>query len=147
MNPTKAWCVTGGAGFIGSHLVEHLLSTGVGDLEVDRLLVIDALTYAGRRENLDPLRNDSRLHFEHRDLADEEAVLRLLENHEIGGIFHLAAETHVDRSIDNPDPFLQSNVVATGRLLSATRRHWKNLGGPEQEAFRFLHVSTDEVYG
>jgi dTDP-glucose 4,6-dehydratase len=132
--------VTGGAGFIGSAVVRHLIQ------ETDATVVtVDALTYAGHRENLAPVMDHERHHFEHADITDAPAMHRLFREYEPGGVLHLAAESHVDRSIDGPAAFVQTNVVGTQVLLEAARTYWEEQGRPE--AFRFLHVSTDEVYG
>ena len=132
--------VTGGAGFIGSAVVRHLVE------QTDATVVtVDKLTYAGHRENLAPLMDHPRHHFEQVDIADAAAVRRLFETYEPGGVLHLAAESHVDRSIDGPAAFVQTNVVGTQVLLEAARTYWAEQGEPE--GFRFLHVSTDEVYG
>jgi dTDP-glucose 4,6-dehydratase len=132
--------VTGGAGFIGSALVRHLIQ------DTDATVVtIDALTYAGHRANLAPVMDHERHHFEHADITDAPAMHRLFREYEPGGVLHLAAESHVDRSIDGPAAFVQTNVVGTQVLLEAARTYWEHAGEPE--AFRFLHVSTDEVYG
>ena len=132
--------VTGGAGFIGSAVVRHLVE------QTDATVVtVDKLTYAGHRENLAPVMDHPRHHFEQVDIADAAAVRRLFETYEPGGVLHLAAESHVDRSIDGPAAFVQTNVVGTQVLLEAARTYWAEQGEPE--GFRFLHVSTDEVYG
>jgi len=134
--------VTGGAGFIGSNFVHHLLDSGV--LPFDQMVVLDALTYAGDRGNVP---QDPRVVFVHGDIMDQEQVSRLLSGHRISRVVHFAAESHVDRSIDSPEPFVQTNVVGTLRLLDAFRRHWKAAPAADQKAMRFLHVSTDEVFG
>jgi len=132
--------VTGGAGFIGSAVVRHLIQ------ETDATVVtVDALTYAGHSENLDPVMGHPRHHFEQEDITDAPAVHRLFREYEPDGVLHLAAESHVDRSIDGPAAFVQTNVVGTQVLLEAARTYWEEQGEPED--FRFLHVSTDEVYG
>jgi dTDP-glucose 4,6-dehydratase len=138
--------VTGGAGFIGSNLVHHLLAPDRAE-RVERVVNLDALTYAGNRDNLSELVSDSRHIFVEGSIGDEALVASLLAQHRIEGVMHLAAETHVDRSIDSPEPFAQTNVVGTLRLLESCRRHWAKLAGPDRERFRFLHVSTDEVFG
>jgi len=135
--------VTGGAGFIGSNLVHHLLRGN----EVERIVNLDALSYAGNPDNLSSLDAESRHVFVHGSIADEALVASLLEKHRIQAVLHLAAETHVDRSIDTPEPFAQTNVLGTLRLLEACRRHWALLESAEKNGFRFLHVSTDEVFG
>ena len=132
--------VTGGAGFIGSAVVRHLIR------ETEATVVtVDALTYAGHRENLAPVTGSPRRHFEQEDITDAPAMHRLFEEHEPDGAIHLAAESHVDRSIGGPAAFVQTNVVGTQVLLEAARTYWEDQGRPG--GFRFLHVSTDEVYG
>ncbi len=135
--------VTGGLGFIGSNFVRLLLE---GD-RVGRLVNLDKMTYAGNPENLADLEDDSRYVFVHGDITDAGLVGRLLKEHGIEAIVNFAAESHVDRSIDSPEPFFETNVIGTLRLLDAARRHWAGLPAGERESFRFLHVSTDEVYG
>jgi dTDP-glucose 4,6-dehydratase len=129
--------ITGGAGFIGSHLVKWAALQP----EVQRLVNLDSLTYAGHLENLRDLPPHSSYHFEKVDLREQTAVSRVIQQHEITHIIHLAAESHVDRSIDAPDVFLQTNVLGTLHLLKACHTHWQGAVG------NFLHVSTDEVYG
>ncbi|MGB7422811.1 MAG: dTDP-glucose 4,6-dehydratase [Comamonas sp.] len=134
--------VTGGAGFIGANFVlDWLAQTGEG------VVTLDKLTYAGNLHNLDRLQGDARHVFVHGDIADRALLDRLLAGHRPRAIVHLAAESHVDRSIHGPEDFIQTNVVGTFRLLEAARQYWQALSAPEKEAFRFLHVSTDEVYG
>ena len=135
--------VTGGAGFIGSNLVHHLLRAP----DIERIVNLDTLSYAGNPDNLSSLATESRHVFIHGSIADEALVASLLEKHRIQAVMHLAAETHVDRSIDTPEPFAETNVIGTVRLLQACRRHWASLDSAEQDRFRFLHVSTDEVFG
>jgi len=132
--------ITGGAGFIGSNLVRHLLATRPAVSVVN----LDALTYAGSRENLRDLADPARHTFVHGDICDRPLVDRLLAEHEIDTIIHLAAESHVDRSISGPARFVETNVVGTCTLLEAARAAW--LGGARRPG-RFHHVSTDEVYG
>lgn len=127
--------VTGGAGFIGSHLVDHLLEKTAAA----RVVVLDLLTYAGRRENLAQAENDPRFRFVHGDICDAEFVTDLLAAENIGTVFHLAAESHVDRSIDSADAFLRTNVLGTAALLECFRKH--------PAGRLFVHVSTDEVFG
>ena len=135
--------VTGGAGFIGGNYVLRCLSRDP-DL---RIVNLDLLTYAGNLDTLESLRNDDRHVFVHGDIADTEKVQGLLEEYSPAAVINFAAESHVDRSIDGPAAFVQTNVVGTLNLLKCTLDWWKGLALPEREAFRFLHVSTDEVYG
>lgn len=145
MNRSMNILVTGGCGFIGSNFIrQRLLESGSS---LSRLVNLDALTYAGNPANLADLANDPRYVFVHGDIGDESLTARLLEQHAIDAILNFAAESHVDRSIDSPEPFVQTNVLGTLRLLNSARRYWSNLPPEKKEAFRFLHVSTDEVYG
>ena len=137
----STWLVTGGAGFIGGNFVLRAVAQGV------KVVNLDALTYAG---NLDTLASvqDSPLHvFVQGDIGDRGRVARLLLEHQPDAVVNFAAESHVDRSIDGPAAFVRTNVVGTLGLLEATRDYWKALLGERRERFRFLHVSTDEVYG
>jgi len=134
--------VTGGAGFIGSALVRRLVAT-----TGHRVVTVDKLTYAGNLDSLAPVAGHPRHAFERVDVADRGAVRALFERYRPAGVLHLAAESHVDRSIDGPDDFVRTNVVGTFTLLEEARRHWLALEGAERAAFRFLHVSTDEVFG
>jgi dTDP-glucose 4,6-dehydratase len=134
--------VTGGAGFIGSNFVLQWCSGGE-----EPALNLDALTYAGNLANLQPLA-DSPLHcFQHGDIQDGALLDRLFAEHRPRAVVHFAAESHVDRSIHGPETFVKTNVIGTFRLLEAARAYWLGLEGPEKASFRFLHVSTDEVYG
>jgi dTDP-glucose 4,6-dehydratase len=137
--------VTGGCGFIGSNFVRQRLLEANSPLR--RLVNLDKLTYAGNPANLAEFAGDPRYTFVQGDIGDEALVSRLLGEHAIDAIVNFAAESHVDRSIDSPEPFVQTNVVGTLRLLNAARRHWGALPEPRKSAFRFLHISTDEVYG
>jgi dTDP-glucose 4,6-dehydratase len=137
--------VTGGCGFIGSNFIRQRLTESGSPLT--KLVNLDALTYAGNPANLADLANDPRYVFAHGDIGDTALVSRLLAEHEIDAVINFAAESHVDRSIDSPEPFVQTNVVGTLRLLNAARLHWSKLPEARKTAFRFLHVSTDEVYG
>ena len=134
--------VTGGAGFIGSNFVHTWLAGS------DELLVnLDKLTYAGNLGNLQSLAQDTRHVFVHGDIADRELVQALLTQHQPRAVLHFAAESHVDRSIHGPLDFIQTNVVGTCQLLESVRAYWSGLSPDVQQSFRFLHVSTDEVYG
>ena len=137
--------VTGGCGFIGSNFIRQRLTEAGSPLA--RLVNLDALTYAGNPANLADLAGDPRYVFAKGDIGDDTLVARLLADHAIDAVVNFAAESHVDRSIDSPEPFIQTNVVGTLRLLNRVRRHWAALPAAKQAAFRFLHVSTDEVYG
>ena len=134
--------VTGGAGFIGANFVHSWLSRND-----EPLLVLDALTYAGNLESLADLRADPRLGFERVDICERAAVQELLRRHQPRALVHFAAESHVDRSIDGPGAFIRTNVQGTFELLEATRAYHAGLQPAQAAAFRFLHVSTDEVYG
>ena len=136
------YVVTGGAGFIGSHFVRHLMNTA--DCTV---LNLDLLTYAGNLDSLADLQNNPRHQLVQGDIGDLDLVDDLLRHHQPQAVVNLAAESHVDRSIDTPDDFIQTNVVATGHLLKACLSYWETLPVEAQDRFRFLHVSTDEVYG
>lgn len=142
MNKTDAILVTGGAGFIGSNFVLTWIRE-VGSPVIN----LDNLTYAGNRNNLQSLDEDSRHIFAHGDIADQALIARLLQEHKPKAIVHFAAESHVDRSIVGPDAFIQTNVFGTFSLLQSARTYYAELSADEQKAFRFLHVSTDEVYG
>ncbi len=137
--------VTGGCGFIGSNFIRQRL--GESGSVLSRLVNLDALTYAGNPANLADLENDPRYVFVQGDIGDEALTARLLREHAIDAILNFAAESHVDRSIDSPEPFVQTNVLGTLRLLNSARRYWSTLPPAKKEGFRFLHVSTDEVYG
>ena len=137
--------VTGGCGFIGSNFIRQRLTEPNSPLT--KLVNLDALTYAGNPANLADLAGDPRYVFVHGDIEDSALVSRLLAEHRIDAILNFAAESHVDRSIDSPEPFVQTNVVGTLRLLNAARLYWSKLPEPSKASFRFLHVSTDEVYG
>jgi len=137
--------VTGGCGFIGSNFVRQRLLEAQSP--VTKLVNLDKLTYAGNPANLTDLAHDPRYVFAEGDIGDAEFVSKLLREHKIDAIVNFAAESHVDRSIDSPEPFVQTNVVGTLRLLNATRLYWSKLDEAKKAAFRFLHVSTDEVYG
>ena len=135
--------VTGGAGFIGSHFVRRFLNR----FPEATLINLDLLTYAGNLASLEDLCDSSRYTFVHGDIGDKTLVRKLLFAHQPTCVFHFAAESHVDRSIDSPDTFLQTNVIGTANLLSTVFAYWEQLELSRQQNFRFLHISTDEVYG
>jgi dTDP-glucose 4,6-dehydratase len=139
---TKSLLVTGGAGFIGSALCRHLVGTGRY-----RVTNLDKLTYAGNLASLAEVEASPNYRFVQGDIADGELVLRLLQEERAEAIIHLAAESHVDRSIDGPSDFIDTNIVGTFRLVEAALRYWQGLEGSAKAAFRFHHVSTDEVFG
>ena len=133
--------VTGGAGFIGSAVVRRLVRDG------KRVINLDKLTYAGNPESLKTIENATNHRLVEGDILDGELVLSLLREERVDGIMHLAAESHVDRSIDGPGAFVETNVVGTFRLLDAALEYWRGLDGAKKEGFRFHHISTDEVFG
>jgi dTDP-glucose 4,6-dehydratase len=138
----KTVFVTGGAGFIGSEVVRQYMA------QTDYAVVnIDKLTYAGNLESLIGIESEPRYHFARVDICDADALAQLFEKYRPQAVMHLAAESHVDRSIDGPDAFMQTNIIGTYTLLAAARHYWLKLGAEERAAFRFHHVSTDEVYG
>ncbi|MGN5519560.1 dTDP-glucose 4,6-dehydratase [Halopseudomonas sp. Lyrl_26] len=134
--------VTGGAGFIGSNFVLDWLKH-----HDEPVINLDKLTYAGNLENLASLKNDSRHIFVQGDIADQRQIDRLLEQYQPRALINFAAESHVDRSIHGPRDFIQTNIMGTFTLLDSARGYWSRLDGPRRQEFRFLHVSTDEVYG
>lgn len=134
--------VTGGAGFIGSSVVRYLIQHTDHDV-----LNVDKLTYAGNLESLSEVCNDPRYQFAQVDICDSVEISKLLTNFKPDAIMHLAAESHVDRSIDGPAAFIQTNIVGTYSLLEAARQYWSQLAPDAQQYFRFHHISTDEVYG
>ena len=138
----KTYLVTGGAGFIGSNFV--LAERRRGDM---RIINLDFLTYAGNMMNLESLQEDSLHIFVKGDIGDRDLVRNLLSKYRPYAVVNFAAESHVDRSIDGPEDFIQTNVMGTFRLLEEVRRYWDVLPTHEKKTFRFLHVSTDEVYG
>jgi len=138
----KSLIITGGAGFIGSNFCRLALARGA-----ERIVIVDKLTYAGHRQSLEDVLADPRAELVVEDIADSEAMERLFTEVAPTGVFNFAAETHVDRSIDGPGAFVRTNVVGTFALLEAARRLLPTLPEAAREAFRFLHVSTDEVYG
>ena len=134
--------VTGGAGFIGSNLVKLLVEE-----EGHEVLNLDSLTYAGNLSSLEDLEGDTSYQFVHGSICDAELIRKVFEEFKPEGIMHLAAESHVDRSIDGPGEFIQTNIVGTYTLLQAALEYYRSLNEDDQKAFRFLHVSTDEVFG
>lgn len=134
--------VTGGAGFIGSAVVRHIIES-----TQDNVVNVDKLTYAGNLESLESVENNPRYAFEQVDICDSKALLRVFEHHQPDAVMHLAAESHVDRSIDGPAAFIETNIVGTYTLLEAARTYWNTLNDERKAAFRFHHISTDEVYG
>jgi len=134
--------VTGGAGFIGSALVRHLIQN-----TSYQVLILDKLTYAGNLASLKDVSGSERYSFDQADICDREALDRILSQFQPDAVMHLAAESHVDRSIDGPAAFVETNVVGTYTLLEACRAFWSGLEGTKRDAFRFHHISTDEVFG
>ncbi|URW82390.1 dTDP-glucose 4,6-dehydratase [Alcaligenes sp. DN25] len=134
--------VTGGAGFIGSALIRHLIQ------ETEHFVLnVDKLTYAGNLESLASIQEHPRYQFAQNDIQDGPAIQALLEKFQPDAIMHLAAESHVDRSLDGPAAFIQTNIVGTCTLLECARHYWNTLPEPKKSSFRFHHISTDEVYG
>ena len=139
---SKTILVTGGAGFIGSAVVRHIIEN-----TQDNVVNVDKLTYAGNLESLESVENNPRYAVEQVDICDSKALLRVFEHHQPDAVMHLAAESHVDRSIDGPAAFIETNIVGTYTLLEAARAYWNTLNDERKAAFRFHHISTDEVYG
>ena len=136
-----SFLVTGGAGFIGSAVVRRLVRAG------QKVVNLDKLTYAGNLDSVAEVSSLPGYSFERVDICDADEVRRVFEQHRPTTVMHLAAESHVDRSIDGPGEFIRTNVVGTFTMLQEARRYWSSLGGAERDRFRFLHVSTDEVFG
>lgn len=134
--------ITGGAGFIGSAVVRHILQS-----THDEVVNLDKLTYAGNLESLADVTSSPRHEFEQVDICNRKELDRVLEFHQPNAVMHLAAESHVDRSIDGPAAFIETNIVGTYTLLEAVRSYWNRLDNDEKSCFRFHHISTDEVYG
>ncbi len=142
--------VTGGCGFIGSNFIRVLLRDEAKLLKArgfDKIVNVDSLTYAGNPANLADFENSEAYVFSHSSILDQDTISSLIKEHSVSAIVHFAAESHVDRSIDTPEPFIETNVTGTLRMLEAARHHWSALEGEAKESFRFLHVSTDEVFG
>lgn len=138
----KKFLITGGAGFIGSAVIRHIINNS------DHIVInVDKLTYAGDLESLSSIESSERYTFERVDICDAYEIRRVFNEYQPDIVMHLAAESHVDRSIDGPSEFIQTNIVGTYVLLEEARKFWSNLGGLKKESFRFHHVSTDEVYG
>ena len=134
--------VTGGAGFIGSAVIRHIIES-----TDDSVVNVDKLTYAGNLESLASVSDSSRYAFEQVDICDAAAMNAVFQRHQPDAVMHLAAESHVDRSIDGPAAFMETNIIGTYTLLEAARQYWSTLPEAAQQAFRFHHISTDEVYG
>lgn len=146
MSVENTYLVTGGAGFIGSNFIPYYLATNPNH----QLVNLDLLTYAGHPENLAEVKDNPRYHFVKGDICDYELVNQLFEQYDFKGVFHFAAESHVDNSITGPSAFIETNINGTFNLLEVSRKHWMKAPGvflPNKETHRFLHVSTDEVYG
>ena len=138
----KTILVTGGAGFIGSAVIRYLIND-----TNHSVINVDKLTYAGNLESLRSISDNSRYHFEHVDICDTNEIARVFHQHQPDIIMHLAAESHVDRSIDGPGEFIQTNIIGTYNLLEQARRYWGGLEKNKKSGFRFHHISTDEVFG
>jgi dTDP-glucose 4,6-dehydratase len=134
--------ITGGAGFIGSAVVRHIIEN-----TNESVINVDCLTYAGNVESLSTIDNSERYHFVQADICDAQAMADVFEKFKPTAVMHLAAESHVDRSIDGPSDFMQTNIIGTFTLLEAARSYWSRLADDKKTAFRFHHISTDEVYG
>ena len=137
---TKKILVTGGAGFIGSAVVRHIIEN-----TQDSVVNVDKLAYAGNLESLESVENNPRYDFEQVDICDAKALARLFEQHQPDAVMHLAAESHVDRSIDGPAAFIETNIMRSYTLLEASRAYWNTLSDEKKAAFRFHHISTDVV--
>lgn len=138
----KTLLITGGAGFIGSALVRHLIRHNQY-----RVINLDALTYAGNLESLESVSGSTHYHFVHGDIRNPQVLTQVFREFQPDAVMHLAAESHVDRSIDGPAAFIETNILGTYQLLEAARSYWKTLTAPKKAEFRFHHISTDEVYG
>lgn len=141
-NDSLKFVITGGAGFIGSAVIRFIINN-----TENSVINVDKLTYAGNLESLSSVSGNKRYIFEQVDICNRKELDRILQTHQPDAIMHLAAESHVDRSIDGPAEFIQTNIVGTYTLLEATRAYWNTLDPQRKEAFRFHHISTDEVYG
>ncbi|WP_026506404.1 dTDP-glucose 4,6-dehydratase [Butyrivibrio sp. MC2013] len=140
----RTYLVTGGAGFIGSNYIHYMFRKYDNDI---RIINVDALTYAGNLENLRDLEGRDNYIFVKANICDRDAINKLFEEYDIDRVVHFAAESHVDRSIVNPEIFVETNVLGTATMLNAAKKAWENADGSFKEGKKFLHVSTDEVYG
>ncbi len=140
----RTYLVTGGAGFIGSNYIHYMLKKYGGNI---RIINVDALTYAGNLENLKEVESYPNYTFIKADITEHEAIARIFTENDIDRVVHFAAESHVDRSIKNPEVFVQTNVLGTLVMLNCTKAAWELADGTFKEDKKFLHVSTDEVYG
>ena len=140
----KTYLVTGGAGFIGSNFIHYMFEKYGDDI---RIINVDALTYAGNLDNLTDVENKENYTFVHANICDRETIEKLFEENEIDHVVHFEAESHVDRSIENPEVFVQTNVLGTLVMLNAAKKAWEEPDGSFMPGKKFLHVSTDEVYG
>ena len=138
----STFLITGGAGFIGSALIRHIITC-----TTNNVVNIDSLTYAGNLDSLASITSSPNYHFEKVDICDAVSIRQLFETHQPDYVMHLAAESHVDRSIESPLQFLQTNIMGTGVLLEESKAYWEQLSTTDKNAFRFHHISTDEVYG
>ena len=134
--------ITGGAGFIGSAVIRHIINN-----TNDSVINVDKLTYAGNLESLTEIENSVRYSFCHTDICDAKAIETIFSEHQPDVIMHLAAESHVDRSIDGPREFIETNIIGTYTMLEESRKYWQQLNGDKKSNFKFHHISTDEVYG
>lgn len=134
--------VTGGAGFIGSAVIRHIIKN-----TDDSVINVDKLTYAGNLNSVADVSDNDRYVFERADICDSSKIEEIFQKHQPDAIMHLAAESHVDRSIDGPAAFIETNILGTYTLLESARKYWKDLSDPRKQSFRFHHISTDEVYG
>jgi len=143
-NKMRTYLVTGGAGFIGSNYIHYMFKKYDNEI---RIINVDALTYAGNLENLKDIENRDNYTFVKADICDKEAISRIFAENDIDRVVHFAAESHVDRSIRNPEIFVQTNVLGTAVMLNCAKAAWELPDGSFREGKKFLHVSTDEVYG